>query len=83
MKLLKFEAGWCSACKTLTKVMEDISFPFPVEVIDADVDSTPLIEYGVRGLPTLILLDENNNTIKRITGLQTKEQLTEAFQLQP
>lgn len=81
MKLLKFEAEWCSACKMLSKVMEDMTFPYPVEHIDADKNSAALIEYGVRGLPTMILLDENNNIVKKVIGYKNQDQLTKELEL--
>ena len=61
--------------------MDEMTFPFYVEKLDIDVDNAVAIEYGIRGVPTLILLDENNNIIKRLSGFQTKQQLTEAFGL--
>jgi thioredoxin 1 len=77
MRLLKFEASWCGPCKMLSKTMEDINFPFPVEVIDVDQNTAAAVEYGIRGVPHLILLDENNNIVKRIGGNVPKETLIE------
>jgi thioredoxin 1 len=77
MKLLKFEASWCEPCKSLSKTMETIQFPYPVEVIDVDQNSAAAIEYGIRGVPHLILLDENNNIIKRVGGNVSKQILIE------
>ena len=77
MRLLKFEASWCGPCKSLSKTMETIEFPYPVEVIDVDQNSAAAVEYGIRGVPHLILLDENNNIVKRISGNVAKETLIE------
>jgi thioredoxin 1 len=77
MKLLKFEASWCEPCKMLSKTMEDIEFPFPIEVIDVDQNTAAAVEYGIRGVPHLILLDENNNIVKRIGGNISKDMLVE------
>ena len=57
--------------------METIQFPYPVEVIDVDQNSAAAIEYGIRGVPHLILLDENNNIIKRVGGNVSKQILIE------
>ena len=77
MRLLKFEASWCEPCKMLSKTMEDIEFPFPIEVIDVDQNTAAAVEYGIRGVPHLILLDENNNIVKRIGGNVSKDVLVE------
>jgi len=77
MRVLKFEAIWCTPCKRLTKVMEGMEIPFPVEHIDIDQRSDVAIEFGIRSVPTLIMMDENNNIIKRIGGAISKQQLEE------
>jgi thioredoxin 1 len=77
MRLLKFEASWCGPCKQLSMTMNDIEFPYPVEVIDVDQNTAAAIEYGIRGVPHLILLDEHNNIVKRIGGAVSKEKLIE------
>lgn len=82
MRLLKFEAPWCTKCHTMTKIMEDIKFPFPVEHINIDVERDAAMEYGIRGIPHMILLDENNNIVARIGGVTTKQQLLEALEIE-
>ena len=77
MKLLKFQASWCQPCKTLTGLLSTMQIPCPVEVIDADENKDLLQKYNVRSIPVLILLDENNNEIDRLTGSTTKDKITE------
>ena len=76
MKLLKFQASWCQPCKTLTSLLNTMQIPFPVEVIDADENKDLLQKYNVRSIPVLVLLDENNNEIDRLTGSTTKDKIT-------
>lgn len=76
MKLLKFQASWCQPCKVLTSILNTMQIPFPVEVIDADENKDLLQKYNVRSIPVLILLDENNNEIDRLTGSTTKDKIT-------
>ena len=82
MRLLKFEAEWCVPCKQLTKTLEGIEIPFPVERIDIDKNRDAVLEFGIRGVPHMILLDDDNNIVKRIGGALTKEQFKEAFDIQ-
>jgi len=77
MRLLKFEAPWCTKCKQVSAVLETMTLPFPIEKIDIDKDRDTAMYYGIRGIPHIILLDENDNIVKRIGGVLTKEQLTE------
>jgi thioredoxin 1 len=77
MRLLKFEASWCGPCKNLSKTMESIEFPYPIEVIDVDQNTAAAVEYGIRGVPHLILLDENNNILKRVGGNVPKDVLVD------
>ena len=75
MKILKFGAEWCTSCKTLDKLLEEIENKPYIEVIDIDVNSSDAIKYGIRGVPTLIKIDENNNIVDRIVGTKPKAEL--------
>lgn len=82
MNLLKFEASWCQPCKQLTQTLASMELPWPVSAIDIDQNRDAAIEYGIRGVPTLILLDEENNQVKRVTGALTQAQIKKEFGLE-
>ena len=71
MKVLKFSATWCGPCKMLARNLEDVTTSIPIENIDIDEQQDVAIEYGVRGVPTMIMLDENNTEVKRLVGMQS------------
>ena len=73
-KVLRFTASWCQPCKMLARTLEDIETNLPIEVIDIDENQEVAINYGVRGVPTLVMLDENIE-VKRMVGMQTPKQL--------
>jgi len=73
-RVLRFTASWCSPCKMLALQLEDIENKPLIEVIDIDSESEVAIEYGIRGVPTLVMLDENGE-IKRKTGMMQKTEL--------
>lgn len=77
MKILKFQASWCNPCKQLSSVMEGMEIPIPVGIIDIDENRDAAVEYGVRGVPTMLLIDENENILKRVTGALSKDQVQE------
>jgi thioredoxin 1 len=55
----------------LAKTLEGITIDYPIEVIDIDESSDLAIQYGVRGVPTLVMLKGDVET-KRIVGMQTE-----------
>ena len=79
MKLLKFNAVWCSACLVMKKVWKEIIEEKPsltIEEYDYDMDEDEIIKYNVgEKLPVVIMLDENGNEIKRLTGEKKKEEI--------
>ena len=54
----------------LTEVIHDAQdqINIPIEEIDIDKNSDIVVHYGIRSVPTMILLDENNTELKRVTG---------------
>ena len=79
MKVLKFSATWCGPCKMLARNLEDVNTNIPIENIDIDEHQDTAVEYGVRGVPTMIMIDENNNQVKRLVGMQSLKQLEDWF----
>lgn len=75
-RVLRFTASWCQPCKVMATTLEEINSGVPVEVVDIDVHSDLAVEYGIRSVPTLVMKD-GNIEIKRMTGVKSKQQLTE------
>ncbi len=71
-KILRFTASWCQPCKTVSKQLENINAGLPIEVIDIDVYSDIAMEYGIRSVPTLVIIEENIE-VKRMVGVATEE----------
>jgi thioredoxin 1 len=74
MKILKFQADWCEPCKALTKLIEEIDTKIEIEVIDIDKEPLTTTKYGIRGVPTLVKIDENG-IVDRLTGYKDKKQI--------
>jgi thioredoxin 1 len=76
-KIIRFTASWCQPCKMLASIIEEIDTNIPIEVVDIDVHPDVAIEFGIRGVPTLVKIDENGNVIGRLVGLNTKNLIEE------
>ena len=71
-KILYFTAAWCAPCKALSPVMDSLQGQINFDKIDVDTNTDLSAQYGVRGVPSLVLV-ENGNEIGRLVGAQTKE----------
>ncbi len=60
----------------MKNMLEEIDLKVPFEVIDVDVSPDIAMDFGIRSVPTLVMMDEMIE-MKRLTGIKTKEQLTE------
>jgi len=77
MRIIKFYATWCEPCKALSKVFERNTdkIPFPVQEIDIDQDMESAKAMGVRGVPTTVIVDDDNKEIRRHVGMMNDMQL--------
>ena len=73
-EILYFSAPWCGPCKQLGPIMESLSGQINYRKINVDNDTELSVKYGVRNIPTLVLL-ENGEAVNRTTGLQSKQQI--------
>lgn len=75
MKLLKLGAEWCQPCKALSKTISESNLPVQVEEVDIDEHPEIAAKHLVRGVPTLILMNDAGDVLKRHTGAMSKAQL--------
>ena len=74
-QLLKFSATWCGPCKALSGSMKHVDFK-DIEVKEVDIDQNPelVAEYGIRGVPTLVLLDDGKE-LARKSGVMMADEI--------
>jgi thioredoxin 1 len=80
MKLLKFYAEWCGPCKVQSKIIKDAGDKIKIKVEDVDIDSnvSMSVDFNVRSVPTMILVDDKTEVeIKRHVGVLKEVELLE------
>ena len=75
-RVFRFTASWCQPCKMLARTLEDIKTDIPIEVFDIDERTDLAMEYGIRGVPTLVMMD-GNTEVKRLVGMNSQSKLEE------
>ncbi len=80
--LVDFTAVWCGPCKMLDPVVSQLSKDWGGKVkfvkLDVDDNSNLAVQYGVMGVPTLILF-VNGSPVQRLSGYQPKERIISKF----
>lgn len=77
-KILYFSAPWCGPCKMFGPVMEQIGQSVPVEKINVDEQSDLAATYGIRNVPTIIIL-KDGQIAQRFVGVQPQNLILESF----
>lgn len=76
--LVDFWAEWCSPCKMLSPILEDISQDYENKLIilKLNIDKNPLTapKYHVRSIPTIILFKQGKLLQTKI-GLHSKNEI--------
>jgi thioredoxin 1 len=74
--LVDFYADWCGPCKMIEPIVADLAAETDAVVAKVDVDANqPLAaEYGVRGVPTLVLF-AGGEQVRELVGAQSEETL--------
>ena len=73
-EVYRFTASWCGPCKSMAKTLENIDTDKLVYVIDIDEQPEKAKQYGIRGVPTLVMVD-GEEEIARIVGLKSESEL--------
>jgi len=76
-KCYVFSAHWCGPCRVLHKNLENFT---DCEVVNYDVDELEenvLRKFKIRNIPVTILLNDNNEEIKRWVGLFNVQEISD------
>jgi thioredoxin 1 len=76
--LADFYADWCGPCKMIAPIVEELAAETEAAVAKVDVDANQQLaaQYGVQGVPTLLLFVDGEPE-ERIVGAQSKDALAD------
>ena len=77
--LVDYWAEWCGPCKMIAPILEEVGKEYAgkLKVAKLNIDDNPKTpgEYGIRGIPTLILFKSGKPHAQKV-GALSKSQLT-------
>ena len=75
--LLYFSASWCGPCKSMSPIVEEVSSMmsdrFNTIKVDVDNSLTIAANYGIRSVPTMMLVKNNEIIDQRVGGLPAQQ----------
>ncbi|MFC2046303.1 thioredoxin [Chloroflexota bacterium] len=81
--LVDFWAEWCGPCKMIAPVLEEIADEqadaLTIVKVNVDTDTRWAMEYGVMGIPTLLLF-KDGEIEDRITGFLPKSKFLDRLE---
>lgn len=75
MKILKFYSNTCGPCKALEKNLQEAGVDYESIDVEADNSDELIDTYSIRGIPTLIKLNDKDEVIDKYVGVMNVEQL--------
>jgi thioredoxin 2 len=80
--LVDLWAPWCGPCRMMAPVIDQLAAELAgrVRVVKLNIDENPITSsrFGVRSIPTLLIMDQGRE-ISRLLGLRPKEEILRAL----
>ena len=68
-KIIKIYADWCGPCKVLEKMLVERNVEHESVNIDSPDGEGLSLKYNIRAIPTMLVLDEDGNLLRKMVGL--------------
>ena len=79
LKLVRVSASWCGPCRSIQPLVEQFEEENDDNMIYLDADLSPelISHFGIRGVPTILKLDDELNVLMTNVGMISKQKLEE------
>lgn len=80
--LVDFYADWCSPCRAIAPVLNEIHSDENIDVIKINIDHEDkdmLLKFNIRSIPTLLAY-KDGEMVERVSGMQSKDNLLKMFE---
>ena len=82
MEIIVFTSDWCSPCKKLKPILDNLEDKMNLKVtrLDVEKEDDAVETYSIRSIPTIVILKDGKE-VDRISGLIPSEVLEAKFKL--
>lgn len=77
-KFIYFSAPWCGPCRMFGPVMDKVAQKYPVDKVNVDEKPELAEQYGIKSVPTTLLVDDNNEVARHV-GAASEAKIVEMF----
>ncbi|MGN1352908.1 MAG: TlpA family protein disulfide reductase [Bacilli bacterium] len=78
MKIIKINAMWCPGCLITKSIWQEIEKEYPSHEyinLDYDLDEEKIAKYKIGDILPVVIIENNNQEIKRIIGEKNKKEI--------